>query len=192
MNTSKKNNAPERVNYEKKVCNEFKKNDFLLSSTKDEKLNIILYRKSLRGKRPSVLEVCNELEFFLKFWFQNKPISFESKYIRKIAVTKTIYRNVVYFSNISRCIPIDWNDLRFSIQEKNQKYNDYCKNIKCDEYWLCICLPFEENRNLNIIDYDEKENEALEFLNQSPFLRICITSDLGIDQTNINWIKGAI
>lgn len=60
-------------------------------------------------------------------------------------------------------------------------------NVKCDEYWLCICLPFEENRNMNIIDYNGKENESMNFLSQCSFSRICITPDLL--GRNINWIK---
>lgn len=188
----KKRNAPEQVNFEKRICNEFSKNDFLRSITEKEKLYILIDRKIGGEKRPSVSEICNELEHFLEAWYLNIPITFKSKYIGGIKVTKRSYCNEIYFNSISRCIPINWYDLKFSIQEKNQKYKDYYKNIQCNEYWLCICLPYEENRNLNIIQYDGKENEASYFLSQSPFSRICIIPDLAVDKVNINWIKGKI
>ena len=112
------------------------------------------------------------------------PLAALELYVR---VSKTTCCNVIYFNSASRCIPVNWVDIQFCIEEKEKKYKDYCENVKCDEYWLCICLPFEENRNLNIIDYNGKENESMNFLSQCSFPRICITPDLL--GRKINWIK---
>ena len=184
----KKKNEAERNNFERKICDEFTKNKFLLSITKNGGLNILIDRKyPIAKKRSSVQEICNELEDLLNSWYHNTIPLCERNYIERIRVSKTSCFNVIYFNSISRCIPVDWDNIKFCIEKKMKKYKDYCENVKCDEYWLCICLPFEENRNLNIIDYNGKENEALNFLSLCLFSRICITPDLL--GRNINWIK---
>ena len=184
----KKKNEAERENFEKRICDEFKKNKFLISITEDEGLNILIDRKyPMAKKRSSVQEICNELEDLLKSWYHNTMPLCERNYIGRIRVSKSPCCNVVYFNSISRCVSVDWDDIKFCIEKKEKKYKDYCKNIECDEYWLCICLPFGESRNLNIIDYNGKEDEAVKFLSQCSFSQICITPDsLG---RNINWIK---
>ena len=181
-------NAVEQESFEKKICNEFKENKYLETITETEKLNIIIYRKyPKRKKRGTVQEVCHELEDLLRSWYQKTNPQSERNYISYIRVSKTTCCNVIYFNSASRCIPVNWDDIKFCIEKKEKKYKDYCENVKCDEYWLCICLPFEENRNMNIIDYNGKENESMNFLSQCSFSRICITPDLL--GRNINWIK---
>lgn len=183
----KTKNAVEQENFEKKICNEFKENKYLKSITETEKLNLIIYRKYPKEKkRGSVQEVCHELEDLLKSWYQKTAPQSERNYISYIRVSKTTCHNVIYFNNASRCIPVNWDDIKFSIETKEKKYKDYCKNTKCDEYWLCICLPFKESIHPSSIDYNGKENEAIDFLSLSPFSRIFLTPDLG---KSINWIK---
>lgn len=183
----KKKNATEQANFERKICDEFKENKFLKSITKNERLNILIDRKYPKAKkRSSVQEICNELEDLLKSWYQNTiPLS-ERNYIERIRVAKRACCNVIYFDTISRCIPVDWDDIKFCIEKKEKKYKDYCKNTKCDEYWLCVCCPYEESIYPSSIDYNGKEHEAIDFLSQSSFSRIFLTPDLG---ENINWIK---
>ena len=68
----KKKNEAERENFEKRICDEFKKNKFLMSITQDEGLNILIDRKyPMAKKRSSVQEICNELEDLLKSWYHN-------------------------------------------------------------------------------------------------------------------------
>lgn len=138
-------NAVEQESFEKKICNEFKENKYLETITETEKLNIIIYRKyPKRKKRGTVQEVCHELEDLLKSWYQKTNPQSERNYISYIRVSKTTCCNVIYFNSASRCIPVNWVDIQFCIEEKEKKYKDYCENVKCDEYWLCICLPLKK------------------------------------------------
>lgn len=183
---NKKFNTSACTRFYDKFCEDFLNNDFLLSITKDTKYNILIYRKT-NFKKENVVNASMELEAHLTAWYYNEAISLETEFIRKIRVMETKGRNIVQFNNFSRRSPVDWCDLESSIQVKNTKYEDYLKNLKCDEFWLCIFLPFEENRESNTINYGGKENKALEFLLKSPFQRICITSEIPI--TDIFWLK---
>lgn len=184
----KKKNEAERENFEKRICDEFKKNKYLETITETEKLNLRVYRKYPKEKkRGTVQEVCHELEDLLKSWYQKTIPQSERNYISYISVSKTTCCNVIYFSSVSRCIPVNWDDIKFCIEKKEKKYKDYCKNIECDEYWLCICLPFKESIHPSSIDYNGKENEAKDFLSKSPFSRIFLTPDS--HGREINWIK---
>lgn len=98
----------------------------------------------------------------------------------------TVGKNIVQFNNIARRDPIKSADIQMSIIDKNNKLKSYTAK-KCDEYWLCIYLPFEENRQSNDICYDDLEEDFSSFLNSSQFDRICLTSVMHKD---INWLKG--
>lgn len=72
----KTKNAVEQESFEKKICNEFKKNKYLETITETEKLNIIIYRKyPKKKKRGTVQEVCHELEDLLRSWYQKQILN---------------------------------------------------------------------------------------------------------------------
>lgn len=85
----KTKNAVEQESFEKKICNEFKKNKYLETITETEKLNIIIYRKyPKKKKRGTVQEVCHELEDLLRSWYQKTNPQSERNYISYIRVSK--------------------------------------------------------------------------------------------------------
>ncbi|MBP7105509.1 MAG: hypothetical protein KBA83_10325 [Fermentimonas sp.] len=185
VNKCKKNNNPAKNSFKQKVCNEFLKNEYLSSITVNDKYNIIINCGSAFNIGVPVNEICRALESHLRAWYNHyKPSGFDL--IKSIRVVPTRGKNLVQFNNIGRRDPISSNDIRKCIEDKQQKFADYSSKL-CDEYWLCIFLPFEENRQSNCMIYDEKEIEFKEFINKSEFARICLTSTFDID---INWLKG--
>ena len=115
----KTKNAVEQESFEKKICNEFKKNKYLETITETEKLNIIIYRKyPKKKKRGTVQEVCHELEDLLRSWYQKTNPQSERNYISYIRVSKTTCCNVIYFNSASRCIPVNWDDINLKSATK--------------------------------------------------------------------------
>lgn len=185
VHKSKKYNAPARNAQEERICQKFLSNQFLLAITNDQKLNILVDRGYSLNIKSKICDVCIALESHLRAWY-NKGTTREINLIRRIRVSETIGKNIVQFNNIARRDPINCSDIIKRILDKNKKMDSYSKN-KCDEYWLCIHLPFEENRQSNRIDYGDMLDDFNSFVQLSRFDRICLTSVMNND---LNWLKG--
>ena len=186
-NKNKRSNAPAMQSLKERICTLFENNDYLSSITAVEKLNIHIY--SGRGLKLSSKpeDVCEEIECLLQAWYLGEECD-ETNLIRKIRVHKSKAKNIIQFDGIARRDPINYLNIMECIAEKNKKIIDYMARTRCDEYWLCIHLPFEENRQSNSIELDpEKNNEFNDFIKASSFDRIVITSVMSND---INWLKG--
>ena len=182
---SKKDNAPVLNTYQRKVCEEFLRNEYLLSITEKYGLNIMLYPGPLFGTGASVNDVCSAIESHLKALVNHNKTE-NVNLIRSIKVRETLGKNIVQFNNTSRVDSICCSDLNKSIKDKQSKFAEYSKK-NCDEYWLCIYLPFEEKRHAYDVDYNNQEKEFKQYLESVSFQRICVTSMMHDDVT---WLKG--
>ena len=180
-----KDNAPVLVDFQKKVCKEFLHNEYLMSLTEKSGLNIIIYQGASFNAGKKIKDVCDAIECCLKVWDgQNMPNNFDL--IAGIRVIKTKGKNIVQFNNTSGVNRVSFGELYKSINDKQRKFAEYAKK-RCDEYWLCVYLPFEEKRHAYEIDYNSKEDESKEYLKNVGFHRICVTSAMHND---LNWLKG--
>ncbi len=177
--------APALISFEDKICRKFAQNEFLQEITKDNKFNIIIDKGANFKISSKIEDVCNELENHLRAWYTKSRC--ESNLIKRIRVLTSPPRviNVVQFNAMGRRDPILTSYLTKPIQAKDKKLGkEYKKRSACDEYWLCIYLPFEEYRQSNCVCRD---NEFDEILEKSKFDRICLTSVMPND---ISWLKG--
>lgn len=186
----KKDSAPAINTFQEKICEQFCNNIYLQSITADEdsKLNILVDKGQSFNTGVSINYVCDEIENHLRAWKEKKNLT-TVKYIRRIRVMPTVGRNIVQFNCIARRDPVFFTSLKESIKVKQFKLDEYKKKHNCDEFWLCIFLPFEENRQSNLIMY-ENEGQIEEFntyVNTTNFNRICVTS---VMPTDIHWLKG--
>ena len=190
-----KDNKASRKGLQDKICEDLRNSEILKIITKDKKLNIIINRFTLTktvskdGKKKNVLiepqAFVNQIETILWKWY-TEDILYRTENVKHLIILETKGRNIVQFDNISRRDSVNWSDIRYCINQKNQKVESYKKENKCGEYWLCIYLPFEESRQSNEIDYDEDLGGVSHFLELSPFSHIFITSIMPDD---VNQIK---
>jgi len=165
----------------------FLSNDFLSSITLDKRLNILVDCGCNFRLSSNPLDVCNSIENHLRAWYFKTKCE-DVSLIRRIRVLETKGKNIVQFNEIARRDPISYSNLMESIADKNNKIGKYDMNAKCNEYWLCIYLPFEENRQSNCIELDENDDIVFsKFISSSNFDRIVITSVMPND---IKWLKG--
>lgn len=180
-----KSNAPIKKNFKEKICDGFKKNEYLLSITQNDKLRIILdVGDSFNAKIP-INEVCHAIECHLKAWHEHSKTS-NIDIIRRIHAFPTKGKNIVHFNYIGRVDSICSSFLRECIEAKDKRFHSY-KKQNCTEYWLCIYLPWEEYKGCYKINYDEPMHRLSKVVKKSYFDRICITSFLIND---LRWLKG--
>lgn len=187
VNTNKKRNAVERNTFKNRVCNILQKNSFLESMTKEKKLNIFIDRYNftneidLNGDKVKLTPeaFAEEVEVYLRNMFNG--FTCPTKHIKRIKVWDTCGRNIVQFNSIARRDSVPWQDLEKCIESKNRKYSIYQNNHKCDEYWLCIYLPFEENKHPYELTYELLPENAKQKLDASPFKCIVVTSVMPMD-----------
>lgn len=182
---NKRNNAPRMKSKEFDICEGFLDNEYLKSITVNEKYNIIIDRGYELNIHVPLNEIYNSIECHLRAWRNNQKNS-DVKLIRRIRVIPTKGKNIVQFNNLSRRDPIKHYELKKSISDKNNKLKFYSKESVCDEYWLCVFLPFEENRQSNCIDFENEQNDFEELLKNCKYNRICVTSVMPND---IIWLK---
>ena len=188
-----KYNAAKQDAFENKVCEHLCNNEYLRSITKTDKLNIIIYKGIFRNHKDrhgklheiTIESVENEFEMLLREKIEGEKTK-ELHFIRKIKIMDTKGSNIIQFCHISRKHPLIWNDLKECIQIKDQKFQEY---KKCDRNWLCIYVPFEENRTVFDISYNKKIKQAKKLLKSSPYNCIFLTSTMDID-FNILKISG--
>lgn len=180
--------APEMRSKDRRITDRFSTNAYLRSITKQSIVNIILYRGPKYRLKCSDDDVCQEIEEHLKAWYKGIKVSPDKcNFIRKIKVIESrglIGSNIVQFNNMARRAPVEDVCLLDSLYAKEKKIEKYQEN-GCDEYWLCIYLPFEENRQSNQIMKDSGISFD-KFIAESKFDRICVTSCMPND---IKWLK---
>lgn len=174
-------NAPERESFDNRICSKFKENPFLLNITKNKSLNILIDKKASFNKETKIADVCQEIEEHLVAWDNNDKIKSPPTFIRRIRAWEIKGPNIVQFNHISVIDQINWDDLKNCINKKNEKFEVYCEQLKFDEIWLCIFIPCEENKEHNNIFYSSNEEQAKEFISESPFKRIYVTSETSTD-----------
>lgn len=187
VNINKKRNAVERNTFKNKVCNLVQKNIFLESMTKEKKLNIFIDRYNFTNKgdldgdkvKLTPEAFAEEVEIYLRNMFNG--FIYPTKHIKRIKVWETRGRNIVQFNSIARRDSVPWQDLEKCIESKNSKYSIYQKKNKCDEYWLCIYLPFEENKHPYEVSNELLSENAKQKVMSSPFKCIVVTSVMPID-----------
>lgn len=188
---NKKKNASSNLSFQNRVCEAFMNNEFLKSITETNKINILIDRGYKCVNGVPIKDICHELEMRLKTLFQidNSDYKPNLELIRRIRVRGAVGSNIVQFNCIARRNEIDGAFLKKSIIEKEEKLKAYIEKTKCDEFWLCIALPFEENCHSNYLYYnnEEQENEIANLLASSKYKRICLTSVMPND---LNWLKG--
>lgn len=186
-------NAAKQDAFENKVCEHLCNNEYLRNITQTDKFNIIIYKNIFRthkdrnGKlhKITIESVENEFEMLLREKIEGKETQ-ELHFIRDIKIIETKGSNIIQFSHISRKHPLIWDDLKECIQVKGQKFQEY---EKCDRNWLCIFVPFEENRTVFDISCNKKIKQAKKLLKSSPYDCIFLTSTMDID-FNILKISG--
>lgn len=187
VNINKKHNAAEENTFKNKVCNLLQENSFLDSITKEKKLYIFIDRynftneRDLNGKKVKLTPeaFAEEVEIYLRNMFNG--FIYPTKHIKRIKVRGTLGKNIVHFNSIARRDSVSWQDLEKCIESKNRKYTIYQKKNKCDEYWLCIYLPFEENKHPYELTYELLSENTKQKISSSPFKCIVITSVMPTD-----------
>lgn len=187
VNINKKRNAGERNTFKNRVCNILQKSSFLESKTKEQKLNIFIDRYNFSNERELSKDkvkltpeaFAKEVEVYLNNMFNG--FTYPTKHIKRIKIWETRGKNIVQFNSIARRDSVSWQDLEKCIDSKNRKYSIYQKKHKCDEYWLCIYLPFEENKHPYDLDYKLLSENAKQKVDSSPFKCIVVTSVMPID-----------
>lgn len=186
---NKKKNAPAIKSLKDRICSMFIKNNFLASITEDVKLNILIDCGCNFSISTKPEDVCCAIEKHLIAWHLGEKCS-DVRLIRRIRVIETKGKNIVQFNSIARRDPIEFQNLVQSISEKEKKLTSYMMNTTCNEYWLCIYLPFEENRQSNMIECRiEDEEKYRDIIQKSMYDRIILTSVL---RNDIFWLKGNI
>lgn len=172
----RKENNPEQRSFNKKVCREFSEEPFFKEFTKNKKLNVQVYLNKILNKH-NKMSFKKELEICLKGWREGKQV-FNKEHIFKLAVYETTVENVVYIREGGRLNPLCWDDILYCISSKTEKLPSYHKINPCQDYWLCIFLPQNELKSLDLpIDYMNRQQEALDIINKSGFSRIYLTQD---------------
>lgn len=187
VNINKKHNAAEENTFKNKVCNLLQENSFLDSMTKEKKLYIFIDRynftneRDLNGKKVKLTPeaFAEEAEEYLRHMFNG--VACPTKHIKRIKVRGTLGKNIVNFNSIARRDSVSWQDLEKCIESKNRKLSIYQEEHRCDEYWLCIYLPFEENKHPYDLTYESLSENAKQKICSSPFKCIAITSLMPID-----------
>lgn len=186
-----KKNAMSNLSFQNRICRAFTNNDFLISITGSHKLYILIDQGCDCVNGVPIQKVCTELELRLKALFNKGDINFEPNInlVRRIRVHNTVGANIVAFNHIARRDETNGNYLKKSIIEKEEKLMTYIEKSDCDEYWLCIDLPFEENCQSNNIYFESigQEYELRDLLISSKYDRICLTS---AGPNDLRWLKG--
>lgn len=183
---NRKRNYPSINAHKERICKMFMRNEYLASITRDRKLNILIDSGFDFNFTSKPEDVCKSLEGHLRAWLKKDKYD-DCRLIKRIRVYETVGKNIVYFNAGACRRPIHCQDLAKCIAEKNRKFSEY-KKKQCDENWLCIYLPFEENRQSNRIEI-ENYNAFENFIQESPYDRIVVTSVMDKD---INWLKGEV
>lgn len=180
---NKKRNRARYMGLQRKVCQIVLDSEVLKEITKEQKLNIFINRYRIYdckdGKKHVTLtpqKIADELINILYTWHKTMCLYY-TEHIKSIRISVSRGKNIVQFNNISGRHPIKWENIEYSIEEKNGKFNEYEREHKCDEYWLCVFIPFEESCLSNEIDYGSvTECHVQSVLNSSPFSHIYLTS----------------
>lgn len=166
--------------WEDKVKEEFQKNEYFINKTKEQKLYILIYT-SQNIKHHNIKEFCQELEFSLRKILDNpnfiKGKENLSTNIKTLKIWPTLFGNVVNFNHIARRVAVKASDILYCVHTKEEKLKKYDSQFK-NNTWLCIYLPFEENRHSYYVDFDDKcnKNDLENVLKNSHFKRIYLTS----------------
>lgn len=169
----------EDADFEYKVIQKFRDNEYLQSVTKERKLNITIYpMRSFYKGGANIDDCCAEIETFVRLWLENNMNSVNFlTHIRKIEVSEmpTSSSNAIDFDHTARREAIRASDILESIRKKEKKLPKFILN---DNAWLCIYLPPEENLHPYSIIYDEDctEDKFNMELGNSHFKRIYLTS----------------
>ena len=178
------------VVWKDKVEDAFSSSDYFLSVTKDQKLWLTIdgtpeiYRSHHR-----VEECCKEIEEHLRQILaspegKDKP----SLLIKRVRVVKSSSENMVRFNYTARRDAIKASELLKSLHEKESKLGYYSSELR-DNCWLCIYLPWQENRHPYSIDFDDECTEEMfeKELASSNYKRIYVASECKPD---LSIIKG--
>jgi hypothetical protein len=163
--------------WQEKVRKEFNNNKYLEEQSIEKKLNILIYTTSnIHKGHHSTKECCKEIEDHLKYVLGTTNTIPSSTLIQHIKVSQVgTHSNVINFNYIARRDAIKAKELIDCIQGKEKKREQYVANYPI---WLCVFLPFPENRHPYHIEYDEEySQESFEqILKNSRFERIYLTS----------------
>jgi hypothetical protein len=167
--------------WQEAVENQFSNNTYLADMTMRKRFRITIYAApEIYIGRYSVKDCCEEIEKHLRHVLEPtkhpKPLI---HLIRKIKVCPS-HQNIITFDHMTRRDAIKARDLMKSIKDKEEKSKGY----KCDgPIWLCVFLPFPENRHPYYIEYDEEcpEEYFEQFVKKSFYERIYITSEFKRD-----------
>ena len=163
------------------VENQFSNNTYLADMTMKKSLRITIHAASeiYMGKH-SVKECCEEIEKHLRHVLEpEKHPQPLIHLIQKIKICPS-HQNIITFDHMARRDAIKARELMKSIKDKEKKSKGY----KCDgPIWLCVFLPFPENRHPYYIEYDEEcPKEYFEqFVKKSFYKRIYLTSEFKHD-----------
>jgi hypothetical protein len=176
------------VVWKDKVEDTFISNDYFLSVTKDQKLWLMIdgtpeiYRRHHR-----VEECCKEIEEHLRQILsspegKDKP----SLLIKRVRVVKSSSGNMVNFNHIARRNAIKASELLKSLLEKESKLGNYSSELR-DNCWLCIYLPWQENRHPYPVYFDDECTQEMfeKELASSKYKRIYVASEYKPDLARI-------
>lgn len=170
----------EDVVWQDKVEDAFSRNEYFLSVTKNQKLWLTIYgTPEIHRSHHHVKDCCKEIEEHLRQIIasperKDKP----SQLIKRIRVVKSCLGNVVNFNHTAKRDAIKASDLLKSLHEKEAKLANYSSMVK-GNCWLCIYLPWQENRHPYWIDFDDECTEEIfeRELASSNFKRIYVASE---------------
>ena len=166
--------------WKNEVEDTFSSSAFFLNLTQKQKLRLTIYCTSeIRKKHHKVEECCREIELHLRRIIESPEKKEEpTKLIRKVKVVKSCYRNSINFNYVARRDAIKASALLKSLHDKEIKLRNYSSELK-NNCWLCIYLPWQENRHPYWIDFDENCTEEMfykELANRN-YKRIYIASE---------------
>lgn len=173
---------------EKKVENAFGSSEYFLNVTKDQKLWLTIdgTPEIYRGHH-RVEDCCKEIEEHLRQILAS-PAGKDSPslLIKRVRVVKSCFGNMVSFNYTARRDAIKASELLRSQHEKELKLMNYSSELK-DNCWLCIYLPWQENRHPYRIVFDDDCTEVMfnRELTSSKFKRIYVASECKPDLAKI-------
>lgn len=162
-----------------KVREEFFYNAYLTNISERNKINLIIYNNPKENVcKHTIKEFCDEIEKHLRYVIE--PTTSPKPSERLIKSIRVNYidtdHNIININHIARRDAIKAKELIMSIKNKEQKRKDYIFN---GPIWLCVFLPFPENRHPYEIKYDEEctKEEFEQFIQECGYERIYITSE---------------
>ena len=155
-------------------------NAYLKKISKNRKSNILIYvTRRNKSWKHTVADYCDAIEKHLQYAIEPtthpKP---STDLIEHINVSYTeMTQNIININYIARRDAIKAKELIKSIKNKELKRKDYTFN---GPIWLCVFLPFSENRHPYEIEYDNECTKEVfdHYLKECGYKRIYITSEL--------------